>query len=42
VDGAYLALRDWGSDRQALVGHTIERNDVEMYPRVPNAQPSKS
>jgi Domain of unknown function (DUF4178) len=33
VDGAYLVLRDWGSDRQALVGHTVERNDVEMYPR---------
>lgn len=34
VDGAYLALRDWGSDRQALVGRTIGRNDVEFYPRV--------
>jgi hypothetical protein len=33
VDGAYLVLRDWGSDRQALVGHTIDRNDVEFYPR---------
>ncbi|MCA1666757.1 MAG: DUF4178 domain-containing protein [Thermomicrobia bacterium] len=33
VDGAYLVLRDWGSDRQALVGRTIQRNDVEFYPR---------
>jgi hypothetical protein len=33
VDGAYLVLRDWGADRQALVGHTLNRNDVEMYPR---------
>ena len=32
VDGAYLVLRDWGSDRQALVGHTVDRNDVEFYP----------
>ena len=38
VDGAYLVLRDWGSDRQALVGRTVDRNDVEMYPRVPKAQ----
>lgn len=34
VDGAYLVLRDWGSDRQALVGRTVDRNDVEMYPRM--------
>jgi len=40
VDGAYLVLRDWGSDRQALVGHTVGRNDVEFYPRVPNVQQS--
>ena len=33
VDGAYLVLRDWGSDRQALVGHTVDRDDVEFYPR---------
>ncbi len=33
VDGAYLVLRDWGSDRQALVGRTIDRHDAEFYPR---------
>ncbi|MDQ2783951.1 MAG: DUF4178 domain-containing protein [Chloroflexota bacterium] len=33
VDGAYLVLRDWGSDRQALVGQTMNRTDVEFYPR---------
>jgi len=33
VDGAYLAFRDWGSDRQALVGRTMDRSDVEFYPR---------
>lgn len=38
VDGAYLALRDWGSDRQALVGRTIDRKDVEFYPRVKAGQ----
>lgn len=37
VDGAYLVLRDWGSDRQALVGRTVDRNDVEMYPRMSHA-----
>lgn len=35
VDGAYLVLRDWGSDRQALVGRTMDRSDVEFYPRQP-------
>jgi hypothetical protein len=35
VDGAYLVLRDWGTDRQALVGHMVHRGDVQMYPRVP-------
>ncbi len=35
VDGAYLAFRDWGSDRQALVGRTMDRSDVEFYPREP-------
>lgn len=33
VDGAYLALRDWGSDRQALVGRTLAPNDVQFYPQ---------
>lgn len=33
VDGAYLVLRDWGSDRQALVGQTVGRNDVAFYPQ---------
>jgi hypothetical protein len=35
VDNAYLVLRDWGTDRQALVGHMLNRNDVQMYPRIP-------
>lgn len=35
VDGAYLVLRDWGADRQALVGRALDRTDVQMYPRVP-------
>lgn len=35
VDGAYLVLRDWGAERQALVGRTLDRADVQMYPRVP-------
>lgn len=35
VDGAYLVLRDWGSDRHALVGRTLDRADVQLYPRVP-------
>jgi hypothetical protein len=33
VDGAYLVLRDWGSDRQALVGQTVDRTEVEAYPQ---------
>lgn len=33
VDGAYLSLRDWGSDRQALVGRTLAPNDIQFYPQ---------
>ena len=35
VDGAYLVLRDWGTDRQALVGRTILPGEVQAYPQMP-------
>jgi hypothetical protein len=33
VDGAYLTLRDWGSDHQALVGRTLAPNEAQFYPQ---------
>ncbi len=38
VDGAYLVLRDWGTDRQALVGRMIDRRELQVYPQIASKQ----
>lgn len=35
VDSAYLVLRDWGTDRQALVGRMIDQRELQVYPQMP-------
>jgi len=37
-DDAFLTLRDWHSDRQAYVGRTLLRDEVQAYPQQRNAR----
>ncbi len=32
-DDAFLTLRDWGTERQAFVGHTLLSQEVQAYPQ---------